>query len=253
TTDPKFMAGATGTLFRRLTIQNFSNNLDPVTNQPTGGFTISFPSGAVSYNPTYSLDYSLRGFTNPSNPFIFDASPRIISNLVANQNGRTTLQVQDDPYARQWTQTGTQAGKRVSQRNNTRHETILTGGDGTPNSGNPLPNSGFFALFGQYNDHGLDFLPKGNDGTLLIPVLPGDLLYTPGAATNFMALSRTSTVQVVIGDGSRDALVAELGLAGYSRPTQWNVKNENAAVGTSFNGTRSLLRIDLAQPLHRRP
>lgn len=237
TTDPKFMAGATGTLFRRLTSQSFSKNIDPLTTQPTGGFSISFPTGAVSYNPNYVLDYAIRGYTNPSNPFIFDASPRIISNLVSNQIGKTALQVQDDPNARQWTQTGTQAGKRVSQRNNTRHETILTGGDGTANSGNPLPNSGFFALFGQYNDHGLDFLSKGNDGSMLIPLLPGDSLYSPGSATNFMALSRTNTVQMVIGEGSRDALVAELGLAGYSRPTQWNVNQENAAVGTSFNGT----------------
>lgn len=237
TTDPKFMAGATGTLFRRLTSQSFSNNINTFTNQPKGGFTINFNNGAVNYNPANGLDYAIRGYTSPSNPFIFDASPRIISNLVSNQNGKTALQVQDDPYARQWTQTGTQAGKRVSQRNITRHETILTGGDGTANSGNPLPNSGFFALFGQYNDHGLDFLSKGNDGSMLIPLLPGDSLYNPGSATNFMALSRTNTVQVVIGEGSRDALVAELGLAGYSRPTQWNVKQENAAVGTSFNGT----------------
>ena len=237
TTDPKFMAGATGTLFRRLTSQSFSNNINTLTNQSKGGFTINFSNGAVNYNPTYGLDYAIRGYTSPSNPFIFDASPRIISNLVSNQNGKTALQVQDDPYARQWTQTGTQAGKRVSQRNITRHETMLTGGDGTANSGNPLPNSGFFALFGQYNDHGLDFLSKGNDGSMLTPLLPGDSLYSPGSATNFMALSRTNTVQVVIGEGSRDALVAELGLAGYSRPTQWNVKQENAAVGTSFNGT----------------
>jgi Ca2+-binding RTX toxin-like protein len=237
TTDPKFMAGATGTLFRRLTSQNFSNNIDTLTNQSKGGFTINFGNGAVSYNPSYVVDYAIRGYTNPSNPFIFDANPRIISNLVSNQNGKTALQVQDDPYARQWTQAGTQAGKRVSQRNNTRHETILTGGDGTANSGNPLPNSGFFALFGQYNDHGLAFLSKGKDGSMRIPLLPGDSLYTPGSPTNFMTLSRTNTVQVEIGEGSKDALVAELGLAGYSRPTQWNVKEENAAVGTSFNGT----------------
>ncbi|MFN9070315.1 MAG: peroxidase family protein, partial [Cyanobacteriota bacterium] len=70
-----------------------------------------------------------------------------------------------------------------------------------------------------------------------MPLLPGDSLYSPGSPTNFMALSRTNTVQVEIGEGSRDALVAELGLAGYSRPTQWDVDQENAAVGISFNGT----------------
>ncbi|MFN7677131.1 MAG: peroxidase family protein, partial [Cyanobacteriota bacterium] len=231
TTDPNHLAGATGTLFRRLTAKAFS--------QDTGGFKISFANGAVSYDSSYVLDYSIRGYTNPANPYIFDANPRLISNYVANQSGKTALQVLDDPYAKEWTQAGTQAGKRVSQRNNTRHETILTGGNGVngSNTGNPLPNSGFFALFGQYNDHGLDFLGKGNDGTLLIPLLPGDSLYTEGSPTNVMALSRGNTVQVVIGEGSRDALLVELGLAGYSRPTRWDVDQENAAVGTIFNGT----------------
>ncbi|MFM7640548.1 MAG: peroxidase family protein [Cyanobium sp.] len=233
TTDPKYLAGATGTLFARLTTPSFAPQ------NTAGGFTINFQTGAVSYNPAYVVDYSVRGYSNPNNPYIFDATPRLISNLVANQSGKTALQVQDDPYAKEWTQAGTRAGKRVSQKNITRHETILTGGDGVngSNTGNPLPNSGFFALFGQYNDHGLDFVDKGKDGTLLIPLLPGDSLYSPGSPTNFMALSRTNTVQVEIGEGSRDALVAELGLAGYSRPTQWDVDQENAAVGTSFNGT----------------
>jgi Ca2+-binding RTX toxin-like protein len=233
TTDPKYLAGATGTLFARLTSPNFAPQ------NTGGGFTINFQTGAVSFNQSYVVDYSVRGYSNPNNPYIFDATPRLISNLVANQSGKTALQVQDDPYAKEWTQAGTRAGKRVSQKNNTRHETILTGGDGVngSNTGNPLPNSGFFALFGQYNDHGLDFVDKGKDGTLLMPLLPGDSLYSPGSPTNFMALSRTNTVQVEIGEGSRDALVAELGLAGYSRPTQWDVDQENAAVGTSFNGT----------------
>jgi Ca2+-binding RTX toxin-like protein len=231
TTDPKHLAGATGTAFARLTSQSFS--------AASGGFMINFQTGGVVYNPALTIDYSKRGYSNPSNPYIFDARPRLISNLVADQSGKTPLQVLDDPFAREWTQAGTQAGKRISQRNNTRHETILNGGDGVngSNTGNPLPNSGFFALFGQYNDHGLDFLDKGKDGTLLIPLLPGDSLYSPGSHTNFMALSRSNTLQVEIGEGSRDALVAELGLAGYSRPTQWDVDLDNAAVGTSFNGT----------------
>ena len=231
TTDPKFMAGSTGTIFRRLTSKNFS--------QVAGGFTINDQTGAVSYDSKYELDYSVRGSTDPSKPYIFDASPRLISNLVSNQSGKTSLQVLDDPYAREWTQAGTQAGKRVSQRNITRHETILYGGDGENglSTGNPLPNSGFFALFGQYNDHGLAFLEKRKDDTLRIPLLPGDNLYNPGSPFNFMPLSRTNTVQVKIGEGSKDGLVAELGLAGYSHPTQWNVNKENAAVGTSFNGT----------------
>jgi hypothetical protein len=231
TTDPKHLAGATGTLFGRLTSQSYT--------QAQGGFTLSAQTGAVQYEPSYRLDYRVRGEVNPGNPYIFDASPRLISNLVSDQTGKTAVQVLDDPYAREWTQAGTKAGKRVSQKNNTRHETILTGGDGVndSNTGNPLPNSGFFALFGQYNDHGLDFVDKGKDGTLLIPLLPGDPLYIPGSPTNFMALSRTNTVRVEIGEGSTDALVAELGLANTSPPSQWDVEQENATLGTSFNGT----------------
>jgi len=231
TTDPKHLAGATGTLFGRLTSQSYT--------QAQGGFTLSAQTGAVQYEPSYRLDYRIRGEVNPGNPYIFDASPRLISNLVSDQTGKTAVQVLDDPYAREWTQAGTKAGKRVSQKNNTRHETILTGGDGVndSNTGNPLPNSGFFALFGQYNDHGLDFVDKGKDGTLLIPLLPGDPLYIPGSPTNFMALSRTNTVRVEIGEGSTDALVAELGLANTSPPSQWDVEQENATLGTSFNGT----------------
>lgn len=226
TIDPKFMAGATGTLFSRLTNKSFS--------QATGGFTINFQTGAVNYQQDYGLDYSERGNT------IFDANPRLISNLVSDQSGLTAFEVLDNPYAKEWTQAGTQAGKRVSQKNNTRHETILTGGDGVTgsNTGNPLPNSGFFALFGQYNDHGLDFLDKGKDGNVLIPLLPGDSLYSPGAQTNFMALSRSNTIQVGIGEGSRDALLAELGLSTYSRPSVWDVDDENAAIGnTPFSST----------------
>jgi Ca2+-binding RTX toxin-like protein len=127
------------------------------------GATVAGTSGV--YNATNSIDYSVR-FTT-----IYDARPRIISNLVNNQAGLTVLQVQDDP--------STTIGGRLSP---------LTGAD------NPLPNNGFMALFGQFFDHGLDFVHKGADGKVVIPLLPSDPLYstTPGAA-NYMTASRTNT------------------------------------------------------------
>ena len=212
-TDPRYRAGATNTLFRNLTSSNFSRE--------TGEFTISFGTGTTSYNSSYVVDYSIRG------NLIFDANPRLISNLLTNQTGKSLFDTLDNPYAREWTQTGTRAGLgRVSQNNNTRHEAILTGS-------NPLPNSDFFAIFGQYHDHGLDFLDKGDDGSVLIPLLPGDSLYQAGSPTNFMALSRGNTVRVKLGVGSKDSLLTELGLGTYSPSTTWDVDNDNSAIGTS--------------------
>jgi len=211
--DLRHHAGATNTLFRNLTSSRFTSN--------AGGFALIFSTGAVNYSSAYVVDYSLRG------NLIFDANPRVISNLVTNQVGKSLFETLDNPYAREWTQTGTRAGLgRVSQNNNTRHEAILTGS-------NPLPNSDFFAIFGQYHDHGLDFLDKGDDGSVLIPLLPGDSLYNAGSPTNFMALSRSNTVRVRLGEGSKDSLLNELGLGTFSPSLTWDVDNENSAIGTT--------------------
>ena len=111
-----------------------------------------------------SIDYSVRNTT------IYDARPRTISNLVNNQRGLAPLQVLDNP-------------------------SLTPGGRLNPLTGfvNPLPNNSFFGFFGQFFDHGLDFVKKGADGRVYIPLLPSDQLYTPGGA-NYMVASRTNTV-----------------------------------------------------------
>ena len=55
-----------------------------------------------------------------------------------------------------------------------------------------LPFSGWATLFGQFFDHGLDLVGKGQPGAVLVPLLPGDPLYVAGSQTNFMALSRAN-------------------------------------------------------------
>ncbi|EFL88146.1 peroxidase family protein [Ahrensia sp. R2A130] len=63
------------------------------------------------------------------------------------------------------------------------------------NAGDPgqgtLPFNTLMTFFGQFFDHGLDFVNKGGNGSVLIPILPGDPLYNsdPGAF-NFMPLTR---------------------------------------------------------------
>jgi Ca2+-binding RTX toxin-like protein len=56
------------------------------------------------------------------------------------------------------------------------------------------PFNSWFTLFGQGFDHGLDHLAKGNNGTVFIPLLPGDPLYNPATPqTNFMVVTRAAT------------------------------------------------------------
>ncbi|HUH49601.1 MAG TPA: peroxidase family protein, partial [Mycoplana sp.] len=65
----------------------------------------------------------------------------------------------------------------------------------SPDIGDSAPYSSVFTLFGQFFDHGLDHVAKGNNGTVYMPLSPDDPLYdhTPGARTNLMAMSRAST------------------------------------------------------------
>lgn len=184
-------------------VQGIGNN---VSNPTWGSADQLFPRlvGSSYVNADGTVD-----FTAGPNPFVagatsyanrtvdlYDTDPRLISNLVSSQAGLSELQVQDDP--------NTTPGGRISP---------LTG------NMNPLPYSTFTALFGQFFDHGLDFVHKGADGGntqyggfVMVPLLPGDPLYVEGSPTNFMMASRTNTVHVDIGAGSKDTLVAALGL-----------------------------------------
>jgi len=61
-----------------------------------------------------------------------------------------------------------------------------------PDEGLSAPYNGWFTLFGQFFDHGLDLVKKGGSGTVYIPLQndPDELLYVEGSHTNFMALTR---------------------------------------------------------------
>jgi Ca2+-binding RTX toxin-like protein len=59
-----------------------------------------------------------------------------------------------------------------------------------PDEGLSAPVNGWMTLFGQFFDHGLDLIPKANNGTVFIPLQPDDPLYVPGGHTNFMVVTR---------------------------------------------------------------
>ena len=61
--------------------------------------------------------------------------------------------------------------------------------------------NGWMTFFGQFFDHGLDLVTKGNNGTVFVPLLPDDPLYVEGSRTNFMVLTRATQVNGPGADG----------------------------------------------------
>lgn len=186
----------------------------------TAGWTNAQGTLSNTFQPNFTpTSYQVRDVN------LWDSTPRTISNLVANQSpdalsalGYTTpeqqrLAVLDDP--------NTTPGGRLSP---------LTGNT------NPLPYSGFMTMFGQFFDHGLDFVHKGSDGIVMVPLLPGDPLYVEGSHTNFMMASRTNTIHVRIGEESTDTLVSALGISETTGAGSQTAITGTTALGNSFSG-----------------
>ncbi len=62
-----------------------------------------------------------------------------------------------------------------------------------PDEGLSKPFNSWMTFFGQFFDHGLDLITKGDAGKIYIPLQPDDPLYVPGGNTNFMVLTRSTT------------------------------------------------------------
>ena len=103
---------------------------------------------------------------NQKNGLVFDTQPRLISNLIADQTP-------NNPAA-------------SAAAGNTADSDLVSGQrmDGssfntwfipnvTPDEGLSAPYNSWFTLFGQFFDHGLDLVNKGQSGTVFVP-LPSD-------------------------------------------------------------------------------
>ena len=128
-------------------------------------------TGPFSFVNNYAQAGSV---ANPSGN-VADATPRIISNLVVD----TSV---NNPF-------------------------LPTNGSHIGNPGDPAifvtPFNSLMTIFGQFFDHGVDFIAKGGSGTVFIPLLPGDPNYVEGSPTNFMALTRaTVTPAATLPDGT---------------------------------------------------
>lgn len=195
---------------------------------PAGGFDTNGPApGGVVTNASYLPNAA------PGNNVV-DVQPRLISNLILDQSVRNPAAVQaaarfgGGPSL--WPGINDATGVRI-----TNVQQAVTAGLVTPFTLNngvsvlrdstgmllndqgqivdeagavvlEIPNvapdlvsaplNGWFPLFGQGFDHGLDHITKGGNGTVFIPILPGDPLFNPNSPqTNFMVVTRATAVQ----------------------------------------------------------
>ncbi|MBA2961432.1 MULTISPECIES: peroxidase family protein [Ramlibacter] len=118
----------------------------------------------------------------PANSVI-DPQPRIISNLIVDQTASNFAAIiaADDRAAN-----STFPGLDTVQV--TENGTLFIPNQ-SPDIGLSAPFNGVMTFFGQFFDHGLDLITKGN-GLVFVPLMPDDPLYVEGSPTNFMVLSR---------------------------------------------------------------
>ncbi|MFC5696155.1 peroxidase family protein, partial [Pseudomonas sp. GCM10022186] len=196
--------GAADQDFPLLVDQQFRNDLDEA---PFNGIT----------NTNFAT-------TGPVDGNVVDSDPRIISNLIVDQTITNPSAVQAFLEAG----LGTQAvdpvtGALLFNADGTpiildldgvvipRGQT-LTIGNTTPDEGLSAPFNAWFTFFGQFFDHGLDLVQKGENGTVFIPLQPDDPLITHGPdgvagtgdeltdpALQFMLVTRATNTQVLPG------------------------------------------------------
>ena len=155
-------------------------------------------------------------------------SPRTVTQLIVNSDVDPTSPTYNPAAAAAMEQMG---GEPVEVSN------TVVGSTQTAFIPNPgilggVPYNEFFVEFGQFFDHGLDFITKGG-GYVLIPLSPSDPLYDPtasGPTANMMMLSRGA-----LSNPASDFVIDSLGNA---------VLNPNAV--PAFNNSTGLL-IDQSQ------
>ncbi len=132
-------------------------------------------------NPPGATDMCTAGTTCYSmfapGSFVYDADPRIISNLIVDQSA-------DNPAAVNAAES-TEGGE-------VRPDGSVYVPNTAPDEGLSAPFNAWFTFFGQFFDHGLDLVNKGGNGTLVVPLQPDDPLYDPASRTNFLVLTRAT-------------------------------------------------------------
>jgi len=206
---------------------------DPSYRDDSDGDAVGFGPGGIiqfengDYTPGAPLPPGTPGQIQPGS--VVDADPRLISNLVADMSlnnpaaivAALTFAGAENPYetleviqvaSPDWqadldvllSPTASEAAKAAAQINiNIILSPYEIEVDGTgslvipniaPDEGLSAPFNSWMTFFGQFFDHGLDLISKGGNGTVYIPLSEDDPLYVPNSPTNFMVLTRSTTV-----------------------------------------------------------
>jgi len=165
------------------TVDGTMNNLVPVPDQHLfGAADRLFPRLT---KPMFRAAENGTSYATVPQTDVIESQPRIISNLIVDQspNNPAAQAASDHPCG---------SGGFVCQ------DPAPADPDSgalfipniTPNFGLSAPFNLMFTFFGQFFDHGLDLVPKGGAGTVIIPLQPDDPLFVAGSQTNFMTMAR---------------------------------------------------------------
>jgi Ca2+-binding RTX toxin-like protein len=147
------------------------------------------------YNPTgpdapyrYGIDNNNDGVVTVADNNVSDSSPRLISSLISSM---ITSGPNANPAA---LEAILAAGGPTFQTQIFNGAGLVTLDTGFVANGGVLGGGRYnewFVAFGQFFDHGLDFIQKGANGVIEIEIKPGDPLYVPGGA-NVMLVPRAN-------------------------------------------------------------
>lgn len=174
--------GATDNPFPRLTVADYSHYVHQVlTNRALAGDATH--DGYLTTHPTISDPNAATTLATPAayadpNKSVVDYTPRMIAQTISSSNEGGALERVEANAPGTVTDviTSTYADGSVHTENIVRNLNTLPGDPST---------SGIFTLFGQFFDHGLDFIDKGGQGAkIIIPLDPGDPLYRAPGTNN---------------------------------------------------------------------
>ncbi len=167
--------GTANNLTNLMIVDQYGNSVHTNTfanaNQPFFNVSTS-PITVPTVNPTYTTGVGAAGD-------VTDASPRIISNLVVD----------------------------MSAANPSLPADVI----GNPSTDGILaPTNAFFTFFGQFFDHGLDFIDKGGMGTVSITILPNDPFLPAGVIPLTRATLRDPNTGLLDANGVTNSSSAPL-------------------------------------------
>ena len=170
--------------------QNFPNLLRQVFRQETDADTFDTNGGAPGGEVTNN-NYATSGAAGD----VADADPRIISNLIVDQTATNPAAVAANGGAPAVMSPGLDGVFGTAD-----DRPVFEIVNETPDAALSAPFNSWLTLFGQFFDHGLDLVDKGQNGAVYIPLMEDDPLYVIGGRTNFMVVTRATNTAVLAGN-----------------------------------------------------